>query len=547
MSKVTTTYDNTLKEKIFIVKGEEGYARTTDCVLEELLTNNGERRADWNTSLTGMKLEFRINVLRDVGASQVVLYDNDTTLGVYEFDTNAGYIDLKYESTTVDNRIELSYGVEHNIYAIYMGNKQCLKSQSKSYQVQEDMPSSFESSLSFINSSGNAMATNYDTGDSVSFKVKISADGYISNNTIHVYNGNTLIDEYTTDSNGETELITVTGLTDGLKTLYARFDGSQYLAQSSTSIDISVGYKVDILSYPSYVINADTSSVSVLVRDYFNEPVSSQSVIMKEYTEGSGWSDISSSASTGSDGKVTINSVSISAKPFRAVMTRNDVGYNSSTISDVNYYTNVTINIGASPTITAPTQTIQLSGVVFNVGAGVKVTVDGVGTATTNSNGRYTINYYGSGAGQKTFTASVHGASSSVTINDYLQYWYAPSTIWNRSYSLSSNASLTDLSNGFRLSGSGSFRYLYIEEGEVIEFTALSEAYIGYNSSYTTKVVSGQVVRIESYVSGSNKAYVLYVNNTSKIIIGIPNDSTSLRFGTSSAYFLFNGLKVGAL
>ena len=95
MAKLTTTYDATLKEKIFVLKGEEAYARSTDCILEEVL-HDGERRADWNTDIKKMKLEFHIDVLRDIGASYVTLYDNDDVIVAicWVFDKNGDKISL---------------------------------------------------------------------------------------------------------------------------------------------------------------------------------------------------------------------------------------------------------------------------------------------------------------------------------------------------------------------------------------------------------------------------------------------------------------------
>lgn len=289
MSKVTTTYDNTLKEKIFIIKGEEGYARSTDCILTELYTNGGERRSDWNTSLDAMKLEFRIDVLRDVGASQVVLYDNDTTIGVYDFDTNTHSIDLKYEGADEDNRIKLSYDVEHHIYAKYMGNKQCMKSQSQSYEVNEPLPHSFNCELEFMGSDGvSQFATSYDPFNPhslsptlIEFRVKLVAEREFENKNIKVYNGNTLIGEYATDNNGLTEVITLSDLSDGAYKLTAIFDGSEYLEHQTNSVDISVGYIITLEEYPSLIINQEPVTIIGSIKDYLGNPPSTE--MSREY------------------------------------------------------------------------------------------------------------------------------------------------------------------------------------------------------------------------------------------------------------------------
>ena len=58
MANLITTYDNTLKEKIFMLRGEEAYARSTDTVLEEIL-HDGERRSDWNSWIDAKKAMFK--------------------------------------------------------------------------------------------------------------------------------------------------------------------------------------------------------------------------------------------------------------------------------------------------------------------------------------------------------------------------------------------------------------------------------------------------------------------------------------------------------
>ena len=289
MAKITTTYDSTLKEKVFIVKGEEAYARTTDCVLTELFTHNGERRTDWNTSLDNMKLEFRIDVLRDVGASQVVLYDNDITLGVFDLDTNSHRIDLKWEGADEDNRIKLGYGIEHNIYAKYMGNKQCLKSQSQSYEVNESLPHSFNCDLEFVGSDGvSQFTTSYDpfhprslSPIPIEFRIKLVAEREFENKNIKVYNGKTLIGEYATDNNGLTEVITLSDLSDGAYKLTAIFDGSEYLAHQTNSVDISIGYIITLEEYPSLIINQEPVTIVGSIKDYLGNPPATE--MSREY------------------------------------------------------------------------------------------------------------------------------------------------------------------------------------------------------------------------------------------------------------------------
>ena len=317
MSKVTTTYDNTLKEKIFIIKGEEGYARSTDCILTELYTNNGERRTDWNTSLDAMKLEFRIDVLRDVGASQVVLYDNDTTIGVYDFDTNAHSIDLKYESEEEDNRIELSYDMEHHLYAKYMGNKQCMKSQSQSYIIDEPMPDKFKCELVFTDEYGEDLTIfDYDTAPEIHLGIKLVAESHISGNTIQIYDNDELIVETTTDSEGAIAFALYKSplVDNGLHKLKAKFGGSNYLESKSATVDISVGYQVTIEESPQYRVNNEPIDIVAKVESYLGNLPSTRTSTSAYEVRGATNSSI---AYPDEEGYLYFNDVLLNSQTFR--------------------------------------------------------------------------------------------------------------------------------------------------------------------------------------------------------------------------------------
>ena len=115
MARVSVFYDKELKERFFMVRGDEGYARSTTT---ELFL--GER----DEHLLNFDLDITVNVLRDNGEGQIVIYDND--VAVYVIDD---------WSSTDNNRTitldGLTYDVTHNFYARYMGNSKCLASKSK--------------------------------------------------------------------------------------------------------------------------------------------------------------------------------------------------------------------------------------------------------------------------------------------------------------------------------------------------------------------------------------------------------------------------------
>ena len=555
MAKLTTTYDSTLKEKIFVLKGEEGYARSTDCILEEVL-HDGERRADWNTDIRKMKLEFHIDVLRDIGASYVTLYDNDDVIAVYDFDTNTHAIDLIYdEDTGIDNRIELAYDVEHHIYAKYMGNKQCLKSQSKSYMVSEPLPSSYDSSIEIEGD------TLYNVDATAEFTVRLVGADYYSDQEIVIYDNNTRVGTVRTDVNGEAT-VTIENLVEGKHTLLARFVGTDHLSSAEESIEYSAGAILSIINYPSYQINAEHMNLTVKLIDYCNNPLVGETVNTQEYLlvngqyawfdEGTGVTDangeaIIDTARGNITSQVIINPNYFSGR-FRARY--NSMGLISDEVN-INPYTGVTISLTQPSTSIGYGKSLTLTGQVSNVSEAVTVSLNqGLGTVKTDTNGNFSATYNGTGAGDITVTASISNVSSSVTVEDLWQYWKAPSTIINRDYRLH-NANLTNLSNGFRLSSSSNSRsalILDIYPSTLIEFTVVSIDSLAllfypddYSSASTVQNVkaSAKIKIVVNQDSGMVYMDDVYVTNAQV------SDDT-IRFGVlgTGKYMIFDNLKI---
>lgn len=555
MAKLTTTYDATLKEKIFILKGEEGYARSTDCILEEVL-HNGERRADWNTDIKAMKLEFHIDVLRDIGASYVTLYDNDDVIAVYDFDTNTHAIDLVYDETTgTDNRIQLNYDVEHHIYAKYMGNKQCLKSQSKSYMVSEPLPTGYESSIEIEGD------TLYNVDDTAEFTIRLVGADYYSDQEIVIYDNNTRVGTVITDVNGEAT-VTIENLVEGKHTLLARFIGTDHLSSAEESIEYSAGAILSIIDYPSYQINTEHMNLTVKLIDYCNNPIVGETVNTQEYllvngsygwlNEGTGVTDnngeaIIDTARGNHTGQVLINWTYYSGR-FRARYS--GMSLNSDEVY-ITPYTGVTISLTQPSSLTAYGQSLALTGQVSNVSEAVTVSLNqGLGTVTTDSNGNFSATYSGTGAGDVTVTASISNQSSSVTFEDLWQYWKAPSTIFNREYRLN-NATLTNLTNGFRLSSSSSSgSALIIDiypstliEFEVVDIDSLALAFYpdDYSSVYpVSNVNAGAKIKIIV----NQDSGMVYMDNVYVTDAQVSGDT--IRFGIlgTGKYMTFNNLKI---
>ena len=468
MAKLTTRYDKELKEKVFVLRGEEAYARTTDCLLDEILHDPSEsgidpntgRRIDWNNTIGYMLLEFRLDVLRDIGASYVVLYDNDEMLGVYDFDTNTHTIEFVYnENPDLDTRLKLAYGVEHNLWAKYMGNKHCLKSESKKYNFNEPVPSHFESSLSF-DSLGLILPNT-----PITINVTLTATHGTDNQTIYLYDGNTLIGTATT-VNGVATFTNITFTTVGKHTLTARYNGSDQLYSCSTNYDVSVGYRLTITNYPSYLISSNEGSVTVRAIDYVDRPVSGKDVYIANDVSDEPLSD---EVTTNSDGVAVINNVSIESYPYYAKCNDGSNIYKSESVT-THIYNSVGITASANPTmisngfqttitgqvnqnVTQSSDGVPLdSPITLNVRAvdynGDTILTD---TVTTNATGGFNYQYTGASNGN---SALVFGASdyvyTTVTIEDVIQYWKINGTSLNKSYNVLTG-SLNELTQYYQL------------------------------------------------------------------------------------------------
>lgn len=537
MAQLTTTYSKELKEKIFILKGEEGYARTTDTLLDEIL-HNGERLSDWNTHKEYMLLEFRIDVLRDLGASQIVLYDNDEVIGVYDFEVGTHTIEFKYTSPLDDTRLKLEYGIEHNIYARYMGNKQCLKSTSKKYSFYEPIPERFESSISF-----SGLDTNYDTGDDVEFTATLSAY-QVDNKTLNVYVNDTKYGEVTTDVNG-TASVSITDLTDDKYTISVEYMGGQYSTSASKIKDISIGYVVEIIAHSDYVINNSPSEVSVYAHDYLDEPKITN-ITIEEYTDGWGWEQVSQMQSTDGNGHVTVDPAYLTAKPFRAMMGSNEYYSESYTIPK---YDNVTVSMNyPDPVRVSTNYSSTLTGSLTNVTAPVKVSINqGVGDVMTDSNGNFTATYNGSSRGSITVTASVYGAEDSKIINDVIQYWKAPSGSLNVDYQ-TINSGVQALSNGWKIETYSDNKpstitlnnvldtdYNYLVEYNIVSVYSNSPiTYISLDGSVFVPIQFKVNDQIEIVYDYSNSSVKFYKNKTLVTTSDLHYSKMTMIFSTES-------------
>ena len=121
-------------KKVFMIRGDEAYARSTDTALSYSNLVSGDIR--------GFKIDLTVDLYRTLGSSSVLIYDGDTVIKSVNVASN--------QSSVTINNVYLSYNVEHSLQAVYQGNSQCLKSKSKRVALSEPLPSSLATSIEFV-------------------------------------------------------------------------------------------------------------------------------------------------------------------------------------------------------------------------------------------------------------------------------------------------------------------------------------------------------------------------------------------------------------
>ena len=72
MVQLNTTYDSKIHQKVFVLKGDEAYARTTDTIAT-LITDFG----DYDSHINYCHVGLEIQVLRELGKSHLFIYCDD--------------------------------------------------------------------------------------------------------------------------------------------------------------------------------------------------------------------------------------------------------------------------------------------------------------------------------------------------------------------------------------------------------------------------------------------------------------------------------------
>ena len=439
MVQITTIHDTELNQKVFKVRADEGYARSTKVTISETETEPSVDNLNYS-------VDILVNVYRNVESSYLAIMDYDTTIQIEE------WLGTDSEKTvTVDG---LSYDAEHQISVMFMGNEKCLKSHSNSLTYQMENPNVVKTKLT------NDSASDYSVTTTPVLRAILTTDD--GNNTpIRNKQINIFVDGVQLNRNSQGEEISVKTNSSGLINYNCRTQGtpitrgkhkiefvysgtlsqSEAYARSTKTIDYSIGRKLTITSYPQVFINDDDNPVNTVtgtVTDYFNRPLNNVPVYFEVGSEPY------PSATSNAQGNVSISVGWTSDNaPHRIICKDNNAVSDGSDY--ITTYSTTVSNITITPSTTIVTPNTS-STIDIKVGSGtnrsnIKVVLTGdiTGTYYTNEKSRISVRYTGTGSGDVTFTATVGNVTETATIEDLLFYYgnqapnYAPYKVFNAS------------------------------------------------------------------------------------------------------------------
>lgn len=435
MVNVDVGYDYNLHKRYYIVKGDVGYTKTTDIVLNQQSTII-------DSTIDYCTVTFTVDVKGDRGSSDIVFYDNGLPIKVFYGGSEVEKLSWNSDITnpaTISMR--LSYDAEHNITARYLGNNSCLASKSRNYNIYRDRPSHYLSEITF------SSVTSFTTGSTVSITGTLVADSHYSSQDIKIYVDEELASTVQTGNDGSFTY-TNSELEDGVHSIRAVFEGNNYVSSTDNSIAISVGYNIDI-EYDSIWVDA-VGNIKVTVTDYLGNLVDDVSVSCR-------LNSIDVLTGVTEDGVATLTNSNQQIE-LSTPLTVFCEGNESNEFSPRVVYVD-SLDVTADETITSSNRTVVLSvsaqgwdlgdNMVSLEGAKVYLTNASQEYVILDSNNSATSYYQGNGSGDVEITASLGVLAESIEIEDVLQYWNTNGVSYNKSYILIYGR-VMELTNGYK-------------------------------------------------------------------------------------------------
>lgn len=376
------------RKKVFMVRGDESYAHSTN------ITLNRDESIDTGSDVKGFCLALTGEIYRNIGSSNIIIYDGEEILKTFDINDNQ-------HSFRIDD-LYLSYNVEHELYAVLKGNNQCMGSKSKKLNLSVPLPDELHTSITFNN-----VPTNIEANSSIPLNLtaKQSNVNVPDGTIVRIYDNNNHIADL--ETTGGVASMSITNVAQGRHTITASIEESATVTSVSSSIDVSAGYDIIFYECPSVFFNNADNIVKFKVQDYFGDSVSNATV---NFTN---------------QHKVT-NSQGIATFTIRNI--NNNTNYSASVGTSsvsklLNSFTVSSINIGSEDGIVATNYNEQINIKVNGEGydGELPLTIsDGESfkEAKVFGNKDYIYTYQGQGRGDVTITASCGNTGSSVQIED---------------------------------------------------------------------------------------------------------------------------------
>lgn len=395
MFDVTTKYVkiNDERKKVFMIKGDESYIKPTDTAISISGTIA-------KTEVKGFKIpSIVVDVYRNTGSSTVVLYDGEEIIKTGAIANGSHQV--------IFSNVYLAYGVDHDLYAVFVGNDSCYESKSKKIHLNETLPPSLKTTITFT-----SPTTQIAEGSNLTLNMTAKTNNVNVPNgtTISIYDGDTLKGT-TTTSNG-TASYTVTGLSRGKHTITARIEQTSSINATSTSYNVSVGYNIAFEVVPNVWVKGVANTVKFRVKNYLGNPMTSGNVTFN-----------------GVSGALNSSGVTVIQTTINTQGTYNATYGGSTSSTYCKVYAPSSITMSPSSTIIANGHQLSIPIQVTATGdsRGMPVNVSHSGTSSivyldANNNATYTYN--GGARGENTqITASIGTVSTTVNVNDYGVYW----------------------------------------------------------------------------------------------------------------------------
>lgn len=396
MVRISTVWDkiDEVNTKVFMVRGDEAYARTTNVQISLKDSVSGASNGFIATAI--------IDVLRDTGNSSITFYDGEDVLTV---------VDWSYSNSNMEVELpRLSWDNEHLIWARYNGNTECLKSKSDVVSITKANPDLTDTTITNTTST-----IDYTSTDNITITGRlnrVSGSASLQGREISFYADGTLKGTANTSDTSGNVSKSIGTLSNGKHEISIVFDGDNPLGASETKFTISVGYTLKITEYPKTFINGESNTVRVSMINSLGNPVADKTI-----TFGG------QSGTTDNNGVATITNITnivdnTTMYASYGNYTSNNITAKSCTITGITIEADDGITVNGVPE--PLTATIEGTGTLSNIP--ITISGDMTGTYTTNTGGAVSFSYMGDGQGQKTITATAQNESASVTIDDLIYY-----------------------------------------------------------------------------------------------------------------------------